>query len=105
MEGGYRPGQVIVKLKTPYLGETPEELFPELDIAEIKDLYAPIYENAKNLPQVDPEKLEELRKDIGTMYLVKLTEETKESVLDAIELLKSNSYVKYASANAILQPG
>jgi len=130
----FMPGEVIVGLKPRNSRSRPKELFPELNIAEVKDLYEPLvalfdssyeydpsYEvaNKKSLERVSKgkkenldalrrrvrkNKLDRLRKMARTVYIIKLSSESKESVLNAIEILKNNPLVAYAQPNYICYP-
>ena len=107
-EKDFVSGEVIVGLKSRNLNSTPKTLFSELDIEEIRDLYEPLVkkfeptrelENKNIATNINEEKLERLMEKTGTVYLITLSSETKEGVLDAIELLKNNPIVAYAEPN------
>ena len=77
------PGEILVVLKEAYTGENPAELFPELDIAGIVDVY-------EQIPDCDK---------AGTAYVITLADEDRANVYSATILLHKNEYIKYAQPN------
>ena len=110
----YMPGQVWIGLKHGYKGKSPIDLFPELAIVEVEDFYLGIYNSAvqfyKENPNVNSENQESVLRRlynlIGTSFLVTLREETKESALSAVILLKSekSNIIRFADLLTILKP-
>jgi len=98
-EQDFMPGEVLIGLKEPYKGESPESLFPELEIAAMEDLYLPVIDAL----YTDRSKAKTASR-IGTAFIIKLPGEARESVLNAIEVLKRNPRVKYAQPNYIDEP-
>ena len=124
-ENEFMPGEIVVGLKSKSLRTTPMMLFSELNIASIEDLYEPlvdIFDSSRELTSeslmvdfdgeqleylranVDTQRLDRLRQKAGTVYVITLSSQTRESVLDAIELLKNNPSVAYAEPNYISYP-
>ena len=130
-ENAFMLGEVVVGLKSRCMKTKPSELFPELEIAEIEDLYEPLValfdvtykydpsyeiankksvEKCKNAEcerlrkRVKKDKLDRLKKKSRTVYIVRLSCKSEESVLEAIELLKKNPLVAYAEPNYISSP-
>jgi hypothetical protein len=97
----FMPGEVIVGLKEPHLGSAPEELFSELEIEEIEDLYGRLYESFKNIPYLNENALERIRGLIGTSFIITLVDKSDEAVLSAIEILEQNPNVRHAHPNYI----
>ena len=95
------PGEVNVLLKEPYYsyGDTyPDlrEILPEIEIESYTDLcLSVILASNKSLEETNSIILSH----VGTEFTVKLTEKTAEATENAVELLKSNPYVKWAGAN------
>ena len=85
----YEPGEVRVRLQK-YVTMTSgyEELFPELDISNIRTEFTRYYLKGMMDRQ---------------LIVLELTEKTRESVISAIELLKNNYYVYYSQPNYIGQ--
>ncbi|MCL2807827.1 MAG: S8 family serine peptidase, partial [Coriobacteriia bacterium] len=97
------PGEVLVGMKpgvvTPQSSQSAEALFPGLNVASIEDLYQTTRDA---MPMVT--KPQSPAQPSRTVYLIELALETKESVLDAIEILKQNPNVAYAEPNYIVCP-
>jgi len=112
-ENEFVPGEVIVGMKYGVAPtRNPMALFPELDIASIvdanqsvRDAFDMVYAKAS---QDSKKSLESSRAaweaSLRTEYLIKLPLDTKESVLDAIEVLKRNPDVAYVQPNYISYP-
>ncbi len=98
LEDDFVPGVVMIGFYEPYLAPL-TELFPELDMAEIRDTYKESYESCKDNPNTTQAVKDWTRERIGTTFMVKLTQETKESVLEAIDIITRNPLVKYAGPN------
>ena len=87
-------GEVLVSMN--YGAPVPDnlaDLFPELDIVEIYD----IDRNRIGRNDLSHDALD-------TVYKIKLPQETRESVIEAIEILKQNPNVAYAQPNYISYP-
>jgi len=82
-------------LKVQYKGDL-RELFPQLDIAKVVDIFGKSYEAMKDEPDMNSEYLLDY---IGTFFKIKLTEVTKEAVLKSIEAIKDHPLVLCASPN------
>jgi len=81
----FQPGEVIVGINRGVaVPGNPADLFPELDFVEIDDLF----------------KSPSMR----TVYKIKLSQRSRESVIEAIEILKQNPNVSYAEPNYINSP-
>jgi len=100
------PGEVFVGFMEPYKGSFSNEEFPGLDVVEITDFYLSAYEKFKEFYGEDKNQdaLNDLKNKAGTLYKLKLAEETKESVLNAIYILKQHPNVAYAEPNYITYP-
>jgi len=99
----FEPGVILLGLKEPYKGDI-RELFPQLGIAEVEDLYLKQYESFKDLPHIPKETIEDIKNRIGTTFTIKLTEPTKDAVRAGIALIKGNSIVDYAIPNYLVEP-
>jgi hypothetical protein len=89
----------------PYFGSFSDEEFPGLDVAEIIDTRLSLYKLWSSDIYVhlfDQVALERLKNDAGLYYLIKLSQETKESVGEAIAILEKNPLVYYACPNVIV---
>ena len=93
------PGMVLVGLYEPYLGSSPEALFPELEIEEISDLFGRVDDLFIDIPCEYESTIECLR---GTVFVITLVDKTNEAVLNAIEILERNPNVEYAEPNGII---
>ena len=104
-ENDFVLGEVIVGLNARNTRADVRALFPELKIAGIEDLYAPyvsyietsdIRTRERLADNGSEERLSNLREKVGTVYIITLPDKTRDSVLNAINLLRSNPYVAYA---------
>ncbi|MCL2808362.1 MAG: hypothetical protein FWD27_09500, partial [Coriobacteriia bacterium] len=105
----FAPGEVLVGMNSGFVSpqssqgmlspQSAGSLFPELNVTGIEDIYQSVREalpeSAKPQSSSEPSR---------TVYLVELALDTKESVLDAIEILKQNPSVAYAEPNYISYP-
>ena len=90
-------GEVIVGMELGFVlpsGTNPAALFPELNIASIEDIFQSMIDSGiiENPPH-DPNR--------RTVYHIRLTDRSRESVLSAIEVLRRNPDVAYAEPNYI----
>ena len=83
--------------------QSAESLFPELNVASIEDLYQSARDALPMSPTMSANSFNSAQES-RTVYLVELALDTKESVLDAIEVLKQNPNVAYAEPNYISYP-
>ena len=100
-EDAFEQNVVIVGFKDGYEGAPLTELFPELKILKIEDVYEPVYTLNKDDPKVNQKKLEKLRQRIGKELVVTLQSKTKESVLNAVDILEKHPYIAYAQPSYI----
>jgi len=93
-EGEFELGAVLVGMnRGAPVPDNLADLFPELDIVEIYD----IDRNRIGRNDLSHDALD-------TVYKIKLPQETRESVIEAIEILKQNPNVAYAQPNYISYP-
>ena len=108
------PGEVLVGMRRDFLvPNDPKKLFQGLDIVEIKDIFRSArvarinamkeMKKTGTLPPSDEYLLDEnnLPPLPRTVYKIKLAPDTRESVIEAIEILKRNPCVAYAEPNYI----
>ncbi len=110
----FEPGTILLGLNAPFLGSSLTELFPELDILESKDRSLQLYESVKaasyteiiidGITYTKQERLDILKKEIGTSYVIRLVESTKKSVVNAINIMIKSPNVKYAKPNMYNYP-
>jgi len=94
LEKDFVPGQLMIVLREPYLGNNLAEVLPEISIASYDDMYGNIIE------ELCEENVTDVMLDgMGTMFTVTLTEETEEAVIDALDKLSDNSNLLSASPN------
>jgi len=55
------------------------------------------------LPDME-QKIENARSKIGTEFIIKLTETTKEAVLAGVSLIEGNPIVDYVTPNYVVEP-
>jgi hypothetical protein len=98
----FEPGAVMVGFYDdgPYFGSFTNEEFPGLDVAEVKDYYMANYKSISenfdvNAPHIQ-KLLNELESLFGTLFEIKLSQGTKDSVGEAIMILEKNPLVFYA---------
>jgi len=103
-ENEFELGVILIGLNEKYTGSSPEKLLPELKIKTMVDINEQMYNSMKDLSHINKEALEHIREQIGTVYMVYLIPQTREAVLEAIELLAHNSYIRYAEPNYIGYP-
>ena len=96
----YEPGTVIIKLREPYDGPV-SELFPEIEIVSAEDI------GRRDLIELSgPETGSvKVKTGIGTLYEVKLRENTKKAVVEAVEALAGNPLIVYAQPVYIADGG
>lgn len=117
----FMPGEVLVGMKTTVAeSQGVKAAFPELNVTEIEDSYETIM---AALPKKDEaifdsceskmtvlyreeitESALQALKSLRAVYTLKLVSETKESVLEAIEILRKDPNVAYAEPNYISYP-
>ena len=104
----YRPedGDIIVRLNEAYPGSSPEELFSELDIVDIQDLYGRLYESlyerhVNNQRDFNMDSLERLRNDLRTVFVITLADASEEAIFNAIAILEQNPIVAHAERNFV----
>ena len=111
------PGEVLVGMRHGFVAPANlAELFPGLLIVEIEDTFRSVRDgliNAKRemkkagtLPPSEEYLLDEnnFTPPTRTLYKIKLAPRTRESVIEAIEILKRNPCVAYAQPNYISYP-
>jgi len=102
----YRPGYVLVGFKEAYTGSFSNEQFPGLDVVEVIDYKLSAYESwsaEPNADQFNQDALNWLRDSAGLDYGIKLAQETKENVWEAIQILANNPIVAYAMPCFIIE--
>ncbi len=92
---GFERGIVMIGFHEPYWAPL-EELFPELDIVEVRDSYRKIYDVYRKSSYATDDEKNLYRDNLRTIFQVKLTQETRESVLEAIDVIMESPLVKYA---------
>ena len=100
VDGDFEPGVILLGLKEPYNGDI-RDLFPEVSMAEVEDIYLTWYEQIKDLPNMD-KQIENIKNRIGTDFVIILTDSTKEAVLAGIATMKDHPLVAYADPNHIV---
>ncbi|MCL2088504.1 MAG: hypothetical protein FWH14_03385 [Oscillospiraceae bacterium] len=107
-ERDFRLGAVLLCIHEEYKNYSLEFLLPELfekfDAIQVIDSNLSFYESMKDHPNAIKERLEFYRSKAGTEYKIILTPATKESVLEAVEMLEQNPHIRYAHPNWILFP-
>ena len=105
--GGIVPGALSVSLKEQYYtygGPYPDlrDIIPEIDIESYSDLYLSVIQasEANGNYNHKPDIVER----VGSVFYIKLAEETEEAVYAAIEALKDNQYIKHAGPDYIALP-
>ncbi len=94
LEKDFVPGQLMIVLREPYLGNNLAEVLPEISIASYYDIYGDVIE------ELGEENVTDVMLDgMGTMFTVTLTEETEEAVTDALDKLSDNTNLLSASPN------
>ncbi len=97
-EDEFIPGEIIVMLKEAYPETDLGELLSEIEIAECEDLYDSVIKvvGEKNVD-------EKLLDEVGTTFRIILADVTEEGVIDALDKLRNNSNIVFASPNYILE--
>lgn len=103
-ERDYEPGVVIVGLKKTYTKSNFNKEFSKLNIKSTEDQYKLLYETIKSTSNYKKNRLQKIEEKIGKDFVIKLNDKTKESVLEAIEILEKNDNVEYAVPNYVLEP-
>ena len=102
-ENDFVPGEVIVGMKfTVAESRQIETTFPGLDVETIENNTLSVVDSVPE-EAASESGLETLENSRAT-YTITLTANTKQSVLDAIEILKNDPDVAYAEPNYISQP-
>ncbi len=97
IEDSFESGKIIVGLKEVYLGDL-DMILPEIQILEYTDLYQ---DYVASIIAKEGEISEYMQTRINKEFVVTLTENTKQAVIDALSVLMYNPYIKYAQANTI----
>lgn len=103
-ERDYEPGVVIVGFKQSYTKSKIINEFPKLNIKSTEDQDKLLYEAVKSTSNYKKSRLQKLEEEIGKDFVIELQDKTKESVLEAIEILEKNDNVEYAVPNYVLEP-
>ena len=98
----FEPGVILLGLNEAYQGDI-RELFPQLEITEVEDIYLKLYEKIVNQPGMD-EQIENIRGKIGTEFIIKLTDTTKKAVGIGIASIEGNPLIAYAMPNYVVEP-
>jgi len=105
------PGEVLIGMKHGFVAPANlAELFLGLDIVEIEDIFKSVdarhrakMREAGILPLSDQGE-NNFTRPTRTLYKIKLASSTRESVIEAIKILKQNPCVAYAQPNYISYP-
>jgi hypothetical protein len=97
----YSQGEVKFRLKEPYTGPSVTELFPELNISKVEDWYQKDYDVWVSLNQSSEASLEARRKNIGTLFIITLEDQSTSAVLEAVKIIEQNPLVESAEPNYI----
>ena len=119
-ENDFMPGEVIVGMKSTIAeNQSISNITKNLNVTEVRDCYGKTIKINGNVDEVDRLKNSsyelrlkestspEIRRNIENSratYTLKLSSNTKESVLEAIEMLKKEDSVAYAEPNYIVSP-
>ncbi len=96
IKADYVDGDVMVGLKEPCDASKMAKLFPELNIANVTDVYGSVIKAAKMSKKDVGASVASM---VGTVYRVELASKKKQSVIDAIQVLNQSPHVDYAEPN------
>ena len=101
-EPNIMPGEVLVGFHQQYDGSFSSEEFPGLNVVQVKDMYLSVYEKIHGPINESSDVPSNIRDKIGLLFHIKLANETKEAVWEAIQILKQHPNVRYAEPNGIM---
>ncbi len=100
-EGDFEPGVIHLGFHEPYTGSV-AELFPDIDMYEVYDFWQGQYDQAISKNPEGDRQTESYKSQIGTEFIITLTDKTEEAVLSGVTLMKKHPLVKYARPKQII---
>lgn len=93
----HSPGCISLCFKESTDVETLYTIMDGIEIESVYDYWKDYYDWYKNENNVDQEKLEMAKENVGKNYYVELKDKSDENLYNAIDLLKKNPMVLYAN--------
>ncbi len=87
-------GTLDIYMSEAYLGDNPEELFPEVEIESITDFYKFCYENSLEDKGTNEDVLNDYKSKIGTYFIVEVKNGKNKDMFAISQLILKNEKVK-----------
>ncbi len=102
-EGDFEPGVIHLGFHEPYTGSV-AELFPEIKMLEVYDIWQAWYDKAIAANPEGDRRTESYKSRIGTEFIITLVDPSDEAVLSGVEIMVAHPLVSYANPNYIVTP-